>query len=124
MEGNKTVVTKAPMPPDIKQFGSMSDPNNIASWNYACRGYKNELEKFRACKLDDLVRALRPIVAMTFKEAQAAEDRGQRVLYCQADPLNPCWDNRKDDVPGQHWGGGDACPECNLRAALSAAEAA
>lgn len=22
---------------------------------------------------------------------------------CKFDVLNPCWDNRKDDVPGKHW---------------------
>ena len=27
---------------------------------------------------------------------------------CKCDVLNPCWDNRPTDVPGQHWGGGRA----------------
>lgn len=31
---------------------------------------------------------------------------------CKFDVLNPCWDNRPTDVPGYHWGGGDACPAC------------
>jgi hypothetical protein len=31
---------------------------------------------------------------------------------CRFDKLNPCWDGRKDDVPGKHWGGGDACGPC------------
>lgn len=39
---------------------------------------------------------------------------------CNIDVLNPCWDNRIDDVPGRHWGGGPACEPC-LRAALEAA---
>lgn len=40
---------------------------------------------------------------------------------CDYDVLNPCWDNRPDDVPGQHWGGPDvkACPACT-KAALAA----
>jgi hypothetical protein len=31
---------------------------------------------------------------------------------CEHDVLNPCWDNRKTDIPGQHWGGGLACSPC------------
>lgn len=31
---------------------------------------------------------------------------------CKCDVLNPCWDNRKSDIPGQHWGGGPACEPC------------
>lgn len=31
---------------------------------------------------------------------------------CKCDLLNPCWDNRKTDVPGEHWGGGPACAPC------------
>lgn len=31
---------------------------------------------------------------------------------CQFDVLNPCWDSRKNDVPGKHWGGGKACNAC------------
>jgi hypothetical protein len=31
---------------------------------------------------------------------------------CKCDVLNPCWDNRKTDVVGQHWGGGSACQPC------------
>ena len=33
---------------------------------------------------------------------------------CQYDVLNPCWDNRKDDIPGKHWGDPDvsACSAC------------
>lgn len=38
---------------------------------------------------------------------------------CQNDVLNPCWDSRPDDVPGQHWGGPEfkACAACT-RAAM------
>jgi hypothetical protein len=35
---------------------------------------------------------------------------------CKCDVLNPCWDNRKDDVPGRHWGGGPACEPCTKAA--------
>lgn len=37
---------------------------------------------------------------------------------CQYDVLNPCWDNRTDDIPGKHWGGDDiaACPACTKAA--------
>lgn len=38
---------------------------------------------------------------------------------CKVDVLNPCWDACKDDVPGKHWGGGDACEAC-ARAATQA----
>ncbi len=33
---------------------------------------------------------------------------------CQYDVLNPCWDNRRDDIPGKHWGDPavSACPAC------------
>lgn len=31
---------------------------------------------------------------------------------CKFDVLNPCWDNRKSDVVGKHWGGGNACSAC------------
>lgn len=62
--------------------------------------------------------AARAVVAMTFAEAQGS---GGRLLYCQCDALNPCWDNRPDDVPGKHWGGGVACTYCNLRALIAKA---
>lgn len=42
-------------------------------------------------------------------------------LACTVDPLNPCWAGRPGDVLGQHWGGGDACPHCHLRAAIAKA---
>lgn len=38
---------------------------------------------------------------------------------CCYDVLNPCWDNRKDDIPGKHWGGGIACKPCT-EAAIAA----
>lgn len=31
---------------------------------------------------------------------------------CEFDVLNPCWDNRKTDIPGKHWGMSDACKSC------------
>jgi hypothetical protein len=35
---------------------------------------------------------------------------------CEYDNLNPCWDGRPNDVPGKHWGGGEACATCIARA--------
>lgn len=37
---------------------------------------------------------------------------------CQNDVLNPCWDNRPDDIPGRFWGEKDiaACPACTAEA--------
>lgn len=69
----------------------------------------------------DLLTAARAVVALTYDEARNADHERAPKLYCQYDVLNPCWDNRPDDVPGKHWGGGDACPECNLRAAIAKA---
>lgn len=45
-----------------------------------------------------------------------------QTLVCMFDALNPCWNGRKTDVPGKHWGVGDACPTCCARAALAAAK--
>jgi len=37
---------------------------------------------------------------------------------CQFDVLNPCWDNRPTDKPGEHWSGEcKACDACT-RAAM------
>lgn len=48
---------------------------------------------------------------------EPARNRRFRVRgICQFDVLNPCWDGRPDDVPGKHWGGGDACPACAAEA--------
>ena len=35
---------------------------------------------------------------------------------CEYDILNPCWDNRPSDVPGEHWGGSVACDACRKAA--------
>ncbi len=35
---------------------------------------------------------------------------------CKFDVLNPCWDNRKSDIPGKHWGVGLACEPCTKAA--------
>ena len=35
---------------------------------------------------------------------------------CQNDVLNPCWDNRPDDIPGTFWGEKDT-PSCAACAA-------
>jgi hypothetical protein len=42
-------------------------------------------------------------------------------LTCSADALNPCWNGRPGDVIGKHWGGGDACAACGMRAAIAKA---
>ena len=64
----------------------------------------NELEAQR-----DIARAeLRGL-----KEAASRMDLG-----CLCDLLNPCWNNRPDDIPGKHWAGGRACAPCSVRAAL------
>jgi hypothetical protein len=54
------------------------------------------------------------------RESHEYMRRRQGQYTCQADPLNPCWDNRPTDVVGQHWGGGDACANCTMRAKVSA----
>lgn len=42
---------------------------------------------------------------------------------CTADKLNPCWDNRKTDVVGQHWSGlGPACEACTKAAKEAASK--
>lgn len=37
---------------------------------------------------------------------------------CQNDVLNPCWDNRPDDIAGKFWGEPDidACEACTRAA--------
>lgn len=40
---------------------------------------------------------------------------------CNHDVLNPCWDNRKSDIPGQSWTGGPACTPCT-NAAMGGAD--
>ena len=41
---------------------------------------------------------------------------------CHYDQLNPCWNNRPTDIPGRHWGGGNACPICSALAAIAKVE--
>ena len=41
---------------------------------------------------------------------------------CTVDYLNPCWNGRKTDVIGKHWGGGEACACCHSRALLARVE--
>jgi hypothetical protein len=80
-----------------------------------------------AVAVAELIEAVRPHVAMTFDEARAADDRGERPIFCQCDVLNPCWaPGMPITVPLRHWGytpdmAGDglACPDCRLRAALA-----
>lgn len=59
----------------------------------------------------DLVLALEALRALNLKSH-----------HCSNDPLNPCWDDRPDDIPGKHWGMGDACAKCNARAAIAQIE--
>lgn len=47
------------------------------------------------------------------KYGEPRRNRSFRVRgICKHDVLNPCWNNRKDDIPGKHWGGGLACEPC------------
>ena len=44
---------------------------------------------------------------------------------CCYDVLNPCWDNRPTDIPGEHWSGlGEACAACTAAARASKKSAA
>ena len=72
----------------------------------------------------DLLTAARAVVALTFDEARSAERAGRPLLYCLVDVLNPCFDGRIAGFSGQHWGGGPACAECMLRAAVTKATGA
>lgn len=71
----------------------------------------------------ELLRRAQALVANTFDEAADAAAAGHRVIWCQADALNPCWDASRglpDRIPVRHWGGVDAaCPDCAFRAALA-----
>jgi hypothetical protein len=75
----------------------------------------------------ELLEAARPLVAMTFTEAREAEDHSKRLMFCDFDSLNPCWDKDRaasgwgEHGPGRHWGGGLSCKSCNLRAAIAKA---
>lgn len=76
----------------------------------------------------ELMEALQQRVASSLEEARAADDRGERLIWCEGDVLNPCWTpDMPITVPLLHWGytegaEGDclACSECRLRAALAA----
>jgi hypothetical protein len=41
---------------------------------------------------------------------------------CRNDHNNPCWAERPTDVPGKHWGVGDACAVCVAKAAIAKAK--
>ncbi len=77
--------------------------------------------------LATLIREVRSRVASSFDEAAAADDRGEPLIWCQCDVLNPCWlAGRPITNPLRHWGwtpdavgDGLACPDCQLRAALA-----
>jgi hypothetical protein len=43
---------------------------------------------------------------------------------CSNDVLNPCWADRPNDVPGKHWGGGEACAFCTAAAVFEQTERA
>ena len=51
-----------------------------------------------------------------FEVSYANEPHRNRAFLvrgiCEFDVLNPCWDNRPKDIPGQHWGGCPACKPC------------
>jgi hypothetical protein len=52
----------------------------------------------------------------TFTVEFTTEPRRNRSFkvrgICKCDVLNPCWDNRKTDIPGLHWSGAPACEPC------------
>lgn len=96
-------------------FGHPNDPRNDDSEDAPDTSFI-ELQAVAA----KVYAAARPLVALTAAEAQEKEAHSMRFMFCRCDVLNPCWDNRPTDVAGQHWGGGDACDECKLRAAIAA----
>lgn len=53
---------------------------------------------------------------VVFKGAPWRNRRFKVRGICKCDILNPCWDNRPDDVPGKHWAGGRACEPCTVEA--------
>lgn len=56
------------------------------------------------------------IFSVTFQN-QPWRNRKFKVRgVCKHDVLNPCWDNRPTDKPGEHWGGGPACASCTQAA--------
>lgn len=62
------------------------------------------------------------------KTFEASFPNGRKVSFqvrgiCKFDILNPCWDNRQGDIPGQHWGGGKACAACTKEAAIESCHA-
>ena len=67
----------------------------------------------------------------TFRVTYANEPWRNRSFkvrgICRCDVLNPCWDDRPDDVPGLHWASepGDPFPACQpcTEAAFAKAEA-
>lgn len=68
----------------------------------------------------ELMALVEPRIAQSFEEASIAHDGGQHLIWCQQDVLNPCWmPGRSISTPLRHWGGGNACPDCQLRAALA-----
>lgn len=67
-------------------------------------------------------------MARTFQVVFPQEPNRNRTFavrgICQFDVLNPCWDGRKDDIPGKHWSGEcEACAPCT-QAACTAQEGA
>lgn len=59
-------------------------------------------------------------------QGQPWRNRSFRVRgICEKDVLNPCWDNRKDDVPGYHWASepGMIIPACAACSAAAIAKA-
>lgn len=73
--------------------------------------------------LQELLSAIRPMVAMTYAEAMEKDHHEMEFMYCQMDVLNACWDGRPDDVAGRHWSGlGPSCSHCTLRAAIAKAQ--
>lgn len=71
-------------------------------------------------QLKRIRRATRPSVEG--KLIALADACARLDLTCTADPLNPCFAARVEDVAGRHWGGGEACASCTVAAVLLAVQ--
>jgi hypothetical protein len=64
----------------------------------------------------DTIRLLERAPLLHMAAKRLVESKGAQCWY---DPLNPCWNDRPEDIPGKHWGSGNACPVCTAKAALA-----
>jgi hypothetical protein len=124
LTANRTPSAVAAVVADLRAFGSGIPDIDLQGYQETCDD------------VDELIEALRPLVATSFEEARDNEDQRRaaiascryppaEMLWCRADVLNPCW------IPGtpytgKHWGwtpimgdGGAVCEHCRLRGALA-----